>query len=126
MHALINAGNSDGTQIKGGKLFVTTYPCHSCARHIVAAGISEVYFLEPYRKSLQQNFMQMRSLSAKMLDKVRLMPFDGVAPRFLKFFSMREGGRKDKSGKMIPLVPHPVHPSRWKPYRRSNPSRFVS
>lgn len=110
MHALINAGNNDGTQIKGGKLFVTTYPCHSCARHIVAAGISEVYFLEPYRKSLATK-LHADAITERedAVDKVRLMPFDGVAPsRFLKFFSMREGGRKDKSGKMIPLVPHPV------------------
>ncbi|MEG1767208.1 MAG: anti-phage dCTP deaminase [Comamonas sp.] len=110
MHALINAGSNDGSKIKGGKLFVTTYPCHSCARHIVAAGISEVYFLEPYRKSLATK-LHADAITERedAVDKVRLMPFDGVAPsRFLKFFSMREGGRKDKSGKMIPLVPHPV------------------
>lgn len=110
MHAIINAGANDGKQISGGKLFVTTYPCHSCARHIIAAGISEVYFLEPYRKSLatklHSDAITEREDSS---DKVRLMPFDGVAPsRFLKFFSMREGGRKDKNGKMLAIAAHPV------------------
>lgn len=110
MHALINAGSSDGSLIKGGKLFVTTYPCHSCARHIIAAGISEVYFLEPYRKSLATK-LHADAITERedAKDKVRLMPFDGVAPsRFLKFFSMREGGRKGKNGKMLALAPHPV------------------
>ena len=32
------------TYVRNGKLFSTTYPCHSCARHIVAAGIKEVFY----------------------------------------------------------------------------------
>ncbi|MBN8428800.1 MAG: CMP deaminase [Xanthomonadales bacterium] len=49
MHAILNAGHSSGARINGGKLYVTTYPCHSCARHIIAAGIEEVRFIEPYQ-----------------------------------------------------------------------------
>lgn len=41
-----------GTAIKGAHLLTTTFPCHMCAKHIVAAGIEEVVFLEPYPKSL--------------------------------------------------------------------------
>ena len=52
MHAIINATQKSGSEIIGGKLFCTTYPCHNCARHIVASGIKEVYFIEPYKKSL--------------------------------------------------------------------------
>ncbi|MCL0329224.1 deaminase, partial [Escherichia coli] len=51
MHAILGASRVAGERILGGKIFVTTYPCHSCARHIIASGISEVYFIEPYRKS---------------------------------------------------------------------------
>lgn len=109
MHALLNAGGNDGSKIKGGKLFVTTYPCHSCARHIVAAGIKEVYFIEPYRKSLAtklhaDSITEMEST----YNKVRVSPFDGVAPsRFLKFFNGDD--RKDKNtGKMLVRNPHPV------------------
>src|SRR5690606_26859594 len=58
MHALLNAGATDGMKIRNAKLFVTTYPCHSCARHLVAAGIKEVVFLEPYRKSLATKLHQ--------------------------------------------------------------------
>ncbi|MCG7044628.1 deaminase, partial [Pseudomonas aeruginosa] len=81
MHALLTAGETKGGQIRNGKLFVTTYPCHSCARHLVAAGVKEVYFLEPYRKSLATR-LHSDSITERESDdsKVRVMPFDGVAP----------------------------------------------
>lgn len=109
MHALLNAGAQHGSKVRGGKLFVTTYPCHSCARHIVAAGIREVYFLEPYRKSLATKLHEdaITEQETNTL-KVRIVPFDGVAPsRFLKFF---EGNnRKDSlTGAMRKKTAHPV------------------
>jgi len=109
MHALLNAGASHGSKIRNGKLFVTTYPCHSCARHIIASGIKEVYFVEPYRKSLATRLhsdaiTEQESTS----DKVKIIPFDGVAPsRFLKFFGGED--RKDRhTGKMKERFAHPV------------------
>ena len=51
-HAILTGAQLGGERIVGGKLFCTTYPCHSCARQIIAAGIKEVYYIEPYRKSL--------------------------------------------------------------------------
>lgn len=51
MSALSDAARL-GRSVKGGKLFCTTFPCHMCAKHIVASGIDEVIFLEPYPKSL--------------------------------------------------------------------------
>lgn len=110
MHALLNAGSTNGEQIKGGKIFVTTYPCHACARHIVASGISEIYFLEPYRKSLATK-LHSDSLTEKEDEnkKVKIIPFDGVAPsRYLDFFSMGATGRKGKDGKMLKMKPFPV------------------
>ncbi|MDO7910012.1 anti-phage dCTP deaminase [Pseudomonas sp. 22-AL-CL-001] len=102
MHALLTAGETKGGQIRNGKLFVTTYPCHSCARHLVAAGVKEVYFLEPYRKSLATR-LHSDAITERESDdsKVRVMPFDGVAPsRFLRFFSAHPRGRKDPKGMM--------------------------
>ncbi|WP_120266080.1 anti-phage dCTP deaminase [Pseudomonas sp. TMW 2.1634] len=109
MHALLNAGATDGSKIRHGKLFVTTYPCHSCARHLVAAGIKEVIFLEPYRKSLATRLHQ-DAITENESDatKVRVLPFDGVAPaRFLKFFSAHPAGRKS-DGRMIIRDAEPV------------------
>jgi deoxycytidylate deaminase len=41
-----------GRSVRDATLFCTTFPCHMCAKHIVAAGIARVVFLEPYPKSL--------------------------------------------------------------------------
>ncbi|MGE4240506.1 anti-phage dCTP deaminase [Ramlibacter sp.] len=99
MHALLNAGRASGERIAGGKMYVTTYPCHSCARHLIAAGIREVLFVEPYRKSLATKLHpDAITESESDLAKVRVMPFDGVAPsRFLKVFSASAQGRKDSA-----------------------------
>lgn len=51
MDALLSAGR-EGVSTIGTRLFVTTYPCHFCARHIVGAGVYEVQYIEPYPKSL--------------------------------------------------------------------------
>lgn len=40
-----------GISVKGAWMFVTTFPCHYCARHLVAAGIDQVQYIEPYPKS---------------------------------------------------------------------------
>jgi deoxycytidylate deaminase len=103
MHAILNAGHSSGARVKGGKLYVTTYPCHSCARHIIAAGIKEVRFIEPYRKSLATRLhADAITESESETHKVRIVPFDGVAPtRYLDLFTVGPTGRKDKFGKML-------------------------
>ncbi len=111
MHAILNAGKIAGSKIIGGKLFVTTYPCHSCARHIVAAGITEVYYIEPYRKSLAVK-LHGDAISERETDtgKVRLLPFDGVAPgRYLDLFKVRTDSRKS-NGVMNKVAPKDAKP----------------
>jgi len=96
MLAIIQGGQKAGDKIKNGKLYTTTYPCHNCARHIVAAGIREVYYIEPYRKSLAIK-LHNDSLTEdeEIKDKVRILMFDGVAPRrYLEFFKMSPNSRK--------------------------------
>jgi len=77
---------------------------------MVAAGITEVYFLEPYRKSLATK-LHADAITETETDtkKVRIMPFDGVAPsRFLRLFSASPAGRKDTAGRMVARSAHPV------------------
>jgi hypothetical protein len=50
MDALLACSRS-GVSPVGGILYVTTFPCHNCTRHILAAGIQRVYYIEPYPKS---------------------------------------------------------------------------
>lgn len=105
MHAILNAGKTAGMRIANGKIFVTTYPCHSCARHIVASGIKEVYYIEPYRKSLAVK-LHGDAISEQEFDtkKVRILAYDGVAPsRYLTLFKVPPNSRK-RDGKLITIA----------------------
>ena len=111
MHAIINAGKLAINNIQDGKMFITTYPCHNCARHIVAAGIKEVYYIEPYRKSLATK-LHSDAITEDELDvaKVRILPYDGVAPlRYLKLFRVPSDSRKS-AGKLVKIDPLKAEP----------------
>lgn len=97
MHAILSASRVAGDRILGGRIYVTTYPCHSCARHIIASGISQVVYIEPYRKSLATRLHDDAiSESAEENGTVRLLQFDGVAPR--RFIDLFEAGSRKKNG----------------------------
>ncbi|WP_339916420.1 deaminase [Photorhabdus stackebrandtii] len=54
MHAEIEAILAcarSNVSIYNGILYCTTFPCHNCAKHIVASGIRRVIYIEPYPKS---------------------------------------------------------------------------
>ncbi|MFK7833234.1 MAG: anti-phage dCTP deaminase [Winogradskyella sp.] len=89
MHAIISGSQLSGSKMINGKLFCTTYPCHNCARHIIVAGIKEVYYIEPYVKSLCLTLHDDAiTEDEKSSSKVRILIFDGVAPRnYLTFFT---------------------------------------
>lgn len=102
MHAIIMGSQLSGSEMVEGKLFCTTYPCHNCARHIIVAGIKEIYYIEPYSKSKGVK-LHWDSLTEKEKenDRVKILIYDGVAPRrFLEFFSMR-AKRKNEDGILI-------------------------
>src|SRR6478609_1731119 len=91
MSALMEAARR-GLAVEGGKLICTTFPCHMCARHIISAGIHEVFYIEPYPKSLTSEMygeeieIDSAGISATgpemSIGKVYFRPFHGVAPRF--------------------------------------------
>jgi deoxycytidylate deaminase len=101
MDALLSAGRMGATTV-GTRLFVTTFPCHYCARHIVSAGIDEVQFIEPYPKSqalmLHKDSIQFEmgregwkppsepvdSNKETIARRVLFRPFTGVAPRMYR------------------------------------------
>jgi hypothetical protein len=81
---------------------VTTFPCHECARNIIAAGIDRVVYIEPYAKSLALEL----HANALQLDKegdtskIPFVPFLGVAPRnYSNMFGMHK--RKGDDGKIV-------------------------
>lgn len=91
MDALISLSRKRGPSPVGGTLYCTTYPCHSCARHVIAAGIHEVVYIEPYDKSmaveLHSDAITDESSPSR---KVKCRLFAGVAPRrFARLFEKR-------------------------------------
>lgn len=104
MDAIIAAARAGAKGVVGGTLYTTTFPCHSCARHIVAAGIASVYYIEPYEKSLAKD-LHADSIAfeveeppsqvdrEKPAEHVAFLHFEGVAPRqYQNFF--KAGKRK--------------------------------
>jgi cytidine deaminase len=96
-----------GVAVENGTLYVTTYPCHECARHLVAAGIEKVVFIEPYAKSLVAHLHPDSVSSAGATsaeEKVPFEPFVGLAPRrYIEFFEM-DRDRKDATGKVVEWI----------------------
>ncbi|SIS83028.1 Deoxycytidylate deaminase [Chryseobacterium ureilyticum] len=89
MHAILQGALTAGNKIIDGRLFCTTYPCHNCARHIVAAGIKEVYYIEPYVKSLCLTLhADSMTEDEDSEGKVKILIFDGISPKkYLSFFT---------------------------------------
>lgn len=96
MAALMSCARS-GVTPTGGTLFCTTFPCHNCAKHIVASGISSVVYVEPYPKSKAKD---LHADSIWLPDeehesqgaRVEFRAFEGVGPRrFVDLFSLSLG-----------------------------------
>ena len=118
MEAILCCGRN-GICTRGARLYGTTFPCHNCAKHIVAAGLNRVIYIEPYPKSKAAEFHS-DSLSFGYSDsdlvatsmeapdeKVSFVSFVGVGPRrFFDLFSMRLGSghqieRKTREGQIV-------------------------
>jgi deoxycytidylate deaminase len=110
MDAIVSAARNGSKAISGGYLFSTTYPCHSCARHIVAAGISEVFFIEPYEKSLALTLhgdaisFDIEQANITGPNKVRFSHFEGVSPRTYVQLFQQHAERKGKDGRYAPSL----------------------
>lgn len=118
MDALLACARA-GISTREATLYVTTFPCHNCAKHIVAAGIKRVVFVEPYAKSKAADLHE-DSISVGFEDpgepvpdrgRVRFEPFVGVGPRrFFDLFSTGLGSgypikRKDDDARKVEWSP---------------------
>jgi len=99
MAAIIDAARR-GVSVDGCSIYVTTFPCHNCAKHIIAAGLRRVVYLEPYPKSRAEDLYREELIcdapSGKMQEgKVICCAYSGVAPRqCARLFSMDLRGAK--------------------------------
>lgn len=115
MNAICDAARA-GRPLHGAILYCTTFPCHMCAKQIIAAGISRVIFLEPYPKSLAPE-LHIDSLQIEGGDRgqysdfpsAQFLHFFGVTPRrYRELFERRK--RKDGEGKFLPYRDNECEP----------------
>jgi cytidine deaminase len=98
MSALSDAARK-GICVEGATLYCTTFPCHLCAKLIVAAGITKVVYLEPYPKSYASDLHgdAIAVDSNNSGTKVAFNAFLGISPfRYRDLFEKRR--RKNSEG----------------------------
>jgi len=105
VHAEASALFSAGYAARGATMYVTTFPCHECARHIVIAGIKRVVYVEPYPKSLvSELFRDSISVDAdeQSDQRIQFVPFVGIAPSvYSQLFKLTPSRiRKQADGKI--------------------------
>jgi deoxycytidylate deaminase len=95
MNAICDAARL-GRSVKNATLFSTAFPCHNCTKHILAAGIKRVVYIEPYPKSrakeLHQNEIEIEKTT---IGKVSFVPFLGISP--FRYRDIFQKGRRKKS-----------------------------
>jgi deoxycytidylate deaminase len=102
-----------GTALRNLVMYTTTYPCHECARLIIASGLKELVYVDAYPKSqVSQMFAdEVDDGPDARPDRVGFRPFEGVAPRlFRAVFSKTGRGRNRVTGAYDPWVPTEARP----------------
>ena len=123
--AAITDAAARGVAVSGNIMFCTTFPCQNCAKHVMAAGITALVYLDPYPKSLVLEMYGKetvqppmeplaseefgRNLEAHAGKQLLLLTYMGVAPhRYDQLFAMST--RKDSSGNQIKWDPKIAEP----------------
>lgn len=102
--AALMAAARGGISTKGATMYVTVFPCHNCARHLVAAGVEAVFYIEPYVKSLAFELhsdsisSDGASQSGDASGRMVIAPFTGVGPRMYDDFFVKRGEIKGSGG----------------------------
>ncbi|MDB5070190.1 MAG: deoxycytidylate deaminase [Candidatus Eremiobacteraeota bacterium] len=125
--AAMNSASLDTISIRDTDLYCTTFPCHMCGRQIINVGLRNVFYIEPYPKSLTGELFSDAVIVDPQLDgeqynerihgklrehrKVAFIPFSGVAPRrYGALFANKK--RKDDEGKPTRLERRVASPRR--------------
>lgn len=127
MAALLDAARR-GVAVRDCTMYVNTFPCHTCTKHLIAAGILKVVFLHPYTKSkAREMYKNMINLglfwdeSSNM--RIIFEPFLGVSPnRFMMAFANDKETRleKDADGKET------GRPIKWKLSENSVAKKLIA
>jgi deoxycytidylate deaminase len=111
MEAILAIAREGKHSLVGATMYTTTYPCHNCARHIVAAGISSVVYIEPYKKSLAIA-LHNDSITEDPDDRTKVVfrQYDGIAPHhYLTLFKPKKARKSGgKFARQSPLEALPL------------------
>ncbi len=115
MAALMDAAKR-GIPVEGCTLYTTTFPCHNCAKHIVASGLRRVVYVEPYPKSFTKRLFSDSIWvdgAGELADPgraVRFEPFVGIS--FRQYFSLFSVGNVERkvNGSLTQWVPEVALP----------------
>lgn len=114
MEALLSLARRGLAGVVGGTLYTTTFPCHNCARHIVASGVRTVYYIEPYPKSKATKLHSdsiVWNQGDDSRDHVCFLQFEGFAPRvFSALFGDDEKKKHELTGVPIASLPKEALP----------------
>lgn len=105
MEAILGLARAQGGSTESSTLYTTTFPCHNCARHIIAAGIKRVVYIEPYEKSLALDLHDDAiTLEEGRTDMTLFENFSGVSPARYASFFLAKGKRKDDKGHAVDII----------------------
>lgn len=96
-----------GVSTKGKTLYCNTYPCHLCAKKIIAAGIKRVVYIDPYPKSKAEELFQGIMIDKPInerdsKEKVVFDSFTGFSPkRYSYMFNLKYKTRVDERTKRV-------------------------
>ena len=86
-----------GRALKDAILFCTTFPCHNCTKHLLAAGISRVIYMEPYPKSKAKELhMHEIEIEKRSETRVSFLPFLGISPA--RYRDIFQKGKRKRDG----------------------------
>ena len=91
MEAILHAARNGFNGLRNATLYVTTFPCENCVKHILAAGIKRVVYVEPYPKSRAVKFFEEFIAQDPQDDvaQLKFKQFTGISPNIYgKFFKM--------------------------------------
>ena len=107
--AVITTAARRGTPLGKAVLYTTTYPCHECARLIIAAGIRRVVFVDPYPKSQVPELFGYQVANDGEDDPgpdlIPFQPFEGIAPTVYQRLFTISGRAKRADGSYKPWQP---------------------
>lgn len=115
MEAILSAARTGKLGLRYGTIYITTYPCENCVKHILAAGITKAVYIEPYPKSRANDFFSdlIADGNKTSLDKPKLFfhQFTGIAPQaytllYRCWFERKnsKGTYTARSGELSPII----------------------